>query len=463
MIAAKILIVDDENMFREDLAKLLCRRGYDCKTAVDGNMGLAVAKEFAPDVVLCDIVMPGLNGIELLGEISRSCPESFVIMITAYGTIDTAVEAFRKGASDYITKPLMLEDVLQKIERLVEHKRLNREIRFLRQQLHRQIAGPLLVGQSEQIKKVRELVRKVSTTASTVLITGASGTGKELVARGIHKSGATSEEPFVAINCAGIPEHLLESELFGHTKGAFTGADNEREGFFELAGNGTILLDEIGDTSPAFQVKLLRILEEHEFQPLGAVKKVKSDVRILAATNKDLSDRVDKGEFRQDLFYRINVVRLKLPPLRDRMEDITLLIDHFVSKMNMIRSKAVTGIDQKAMGILMGHHYPGNIRELENIIEHAFVLCSNGNIQTHHLPGHLLPHSPLVEERDTLNNALKPVEATAILNALKRNGYNRKATALELGMHKSTLFRKIQKLGISLPRVDGRSDSKTPT
>ncbi len=247
MMAAKILIIDDENLFREDLAKLLCRRGYDCKTAVDGNMGLAVAKEFGPDVILCDIVMPGQNGIELLGEILRICSESFVIMITAYGTIDTAVEAFRKGASDYIMKPLIFEDVLQKIERLLKYKRLSQEIRFLRQQLSREIEGPILIGESEQMNRVRELIRKVSTTTSTVLITGASGTGKELVARAIHKNSTTAEEPFVAINCAGIPEHLLESELFGHTKGAFTGADNEREGFFELAGNGTILLDEIAE------------------------------------------------------------------------------------------------------------------------------------------------------------------------------------------------------------------------
>jgi len=320
-----------------------------------------------------------------------------------------------------------------------------------------------IVSRSSSMQRILNILPQVAESASTVIIEGETGTGKELLARAIHNSSSRKDKPFVAINCGALPDTLLESELFGYKAGAFTNATKDKEGFFAVAEGGTILLDEIGDTSPAFQVKLLRILEEHEFQPLGAVKKVKSDVRILAATNKDLSDRVDKGEFRQDLFYRINVVRLKLPPLRDRMEDITLLIDHFVFKMNMIRSKAVTGIDEKAMGILMGHHYPGNIRELENIIEHAFVLCSKGNIQVRHLPGYLLPRSLPVYEHDTLNNTMKPVEATAILNALKRNGYNRKATALELGMHKSTLFRKIQKLGISLPRVDGRSDSKIPT
>jgi two-component system response regulator PilR (NtrC family) len=303
MMAAKILIIDDENLFREDLAKLLCGKGYDCKTAVDGNTGLAVAEEFGPDVILCDIVMPGQNGIELLGEILRTCPESFMIMITAYGTINTAIEAFRKGASDYIIKPLILEDVLQKIERLLEYKRLNREIRSLRQQLHREIESPSLVGESGQMQKVRELIKKVSTTTSTVLITGASGTGKELVARAIHKNSTTAEKLFVAINCAGIPVNLLESELFGHTKGAFTGADSEREGFFELAGNGTILLDEISEMPLVLQSKLLRVIEEREFTRLGGKKSISTKARFIASTNQNLEELVQSGHFRQDLFF----------------------------------------------------------------------------------------------------------------------------------------------------------------
>lgn len=319
-----------------------------------------------------------------------------------------------------------------------------------------------IVSRSSSMQRILNILPQVAESASTVLLEGETGTGKELLARAVHHSSPRKDKPFVAINCGALPDALLESELFGYRAGAFTDAVKDKDGYFAVAEGGTILLDEIGDTSPAFQVKLLRVIEEQEFQPLGATKKVKSNVRILAATNRNLTDMVEKGEFRQDLFYRINVMRLHLPSLRDRMEDMSLLIDHFIEKMNMIRGKAVAGIDQTAMGILMAHHYPGNIRELENIIEHAFVLCSDGNIQPQHLPAHLLPHSLPINENDTLSDALRPVEATAILNALERNGYNRKATALDLGMHKSTLFRKIQKLGISLPRVDGRSSSGTP-
>jgi len=348
-------------------------------------------------------------------------------------------------------------EVLGGVETFRDHSLVD----LLRKELTSRFQIGDIVSRSSSMKRIFDILPQVAESSSTVLIEGETGTGKELLARAIHHSSPRKDEPFVAINCGALPDTLLESELFGYRAGAFTNAVKDKDGFFATAERGTILLDEIGDTSPSFQVKLLRVLEEQEFQPLGATEKVKSDVRILAATNRSLSDMVEKEEFRRDLFYRINVIRLHLPPLRDRMVDIPLLIDHFIEKMNMVRGKAVSGIDQRAMGILMGHRYPGNIRELENIIEHAFVLCADGNIQIHHLPGHLLPHVLPPDEPDTLGDTLKPVEATAILNALQRNGYNRKATALELGMHKSTLFRKIRKLGISLPRVDGRSGSKT--
>jgi PAS domain S-box-containing protein len=314
-----------------------------------------------------------------------------------------------------------------------------------------------IVSRSDAMHEILAILPMVAQSGSTVLLEGETGTGKELLAQAIHTASPRKEMPFVAINCSALPDTLLESELFGYKSGAFTNAVKDKPGYFSATAGGTILLDEIGDTSAVFQVKLLRVLEERAFTPLGAVKKVKSDVRIIAATNQDLSDLVTHGQFRQDLFYRINVVRMHLPPLRERKEDIPLLIDHFIEKMNMLRGKAISGVDTEALQILMCHDYPGNIRELENIIEHAFVLCNGGPIQALHLPDGLTCQHQPTPEQDTLTHTLNSTEAIAIVNALKRNRYNRLAAAKELGMHKSTLFRKIKKLGIVLPHIDGRS------
>ncbi|MCK5783549.1 MAG: sigma 54-interacting transcriptional regulator [Desulfobacterales bacterium] len=334
------------------------------------------------------------------------------------------------------------------------------------EELRRELASRFQVGdmvsRSSSMRKIFELLPQVADSSSTVLIQGATGTGKELLARAIHHSSHRKDKPFVAINCGALPDTLLESELFGYKAGAFTGAVKDKPGHFAVAEGGTILLDEIGDTSFAFQVRLLRVLEEQEFQPLGSVKTIKTNVRVIAATNKNLFDMVEKGEFRQDLFYRINVICLKLPPLRDRMEDIPLLIERFIKRMNTIRGKAVTGIDREALALLMSNNFPGNIRELENMIEHAFVLCQDGLIQPHHLPGGLAPHPLASADPDSPGDALKSAEARIIIDALKRSKYNRQAAARELGMHKSTLFRKIKKLGITLPEIDGRSKSEPP-
>lgn len=317
-----------------------------------------------------------------------------------------------------------------------------------------------IVSRSNAMHEILSILPMVAESGSTVLLEGETGTGKELLARAIHDASPRKDSPFVAINCSALPDTLLESELFGYKSGAFTNAVKDKPGYFAVTDGGTILLDEIGDTSSAFQVKLLRVLEEQAFVPLGAVKKVKSNARVIAATNRDLSDLVAGGEFRQDLFYRINVVRMCLPPLRERKEDIPLLVEHFIEKMNMMRGKAISGIDTEVLQILMCHDYPGNIRELENIIEHAFVLCNAGPIQARHLPGGFSTHHLSPSEQATLTNTLNSTETVAIMNALKRNSYNRLAAAKELGMHKSTLFRKIKKLGIVLPEIDGRS---TPT
>ncbi|NQT10115.1 MAG: sigma 54-interacting transcriptional regulator [Desulfobacteraceae bacterium] len=330
----------------------------------------------------------------------------------------------------------------------------------LRKELSARFQMGDMVSSSTAMKKIFNILPQVSESDSTVLIEGETGTGKELAARAIHNLSHRKNEPFVAINCGALPDTLLESELFGYKAGAFTNAVKNKPGHFALAEGGTIFLDEIGDTSPAFQIRLLRVLEEREFQPLGAVKKVKANVRIIAATNQNLSEMVDKGAFRQDLFYRINVVQLKLPPLRERMEDIPLLVERFIGKLNRIRGKAVTGIDQEALEALMHYDFPGNIRELENFIEHAFVLCMEGKIQLRHMPINLSLQSLAADKHATEHDTLKSAEIKIIADVLKRNNYNRKAAAKDLGMHKSTLFRKINKLGIVLPKIDGRSDRK---
>ncbi len=328
------------------------------------------------------------------------------------------------------------------------------------EELRKELDGRFQVGdmvsRSSAMKKIFTILPQVSESDSTVLIEGETGTGKELLTRAIHDLSPRKGMPFVAINCGALPDNLLESELFGYKAGAFTHATKNKPGHFAAAEGGTILLDEIGDTSSAFQVRLLRVLEEKEYLPLGAVKPVKSNVRIIAATNRDLAEQVRNGEFRQDLYYRINVVQLNLPPLRERKEDIPLLVERFISRLNHFRGKTIQGIGEEALHFLMAHDYPGNIRELENIIERAFILCSEETIQSAHLPIDLLPDGFKADSQGTLESARESSEIQSILEALKRNNFNRLAAARELGIHKSTLFRKIKKLEINLPEIDGR-------
>lgn len=317
-----------------------------------------------------------------------------------------------------------------------------------------------MVSRSPSMRKIFDVLPQVAASDSTVLIQGETGVGKELLAKAVHSLSNRADKPFVAINCGALPDNLLESELFGYKAGAFTNAVKDKPGRFAAAEGGSIFLDEIGDISPAFQVKLLRVLDNNEFQPLGAVLSQKADVRIICATHRDLAEMVAKDEFRQDLFYRINVVRLVLPPLRERKEDIPFLAQHFINRINRLRGRAIEGVSSETMRILMTHDYPGNIRELENIIEHAFALCPNGVIEPRHLPESLLEHAAEPEPNGAaLDNAVKETEAQAIMKALEQNNYNRSKAAKALGMHKSTLFRKIKKLNIQLPDRDGRSAS----
>lgn len=350
----------------------------------------------------------------------------------------------------------VLRDQKGKVLGGVETFRDHSLVEELRKELSSRFQMGDMVSSSESLRKIFSILPQVSESFSTVLIQGETGTGKELLARAIHNLSPRKDKPFFAINCGALPDTLLESELFGYKKGAFTHAEKDKPGHFALADGGTIFLDEIGDTSSAFQVKLLRVLEEQEYLPLGGLKKVKSDTRIIAATNRNLADMVDKGEFRRDLYYRINVVRLFLPPLRERMEDIPLLVDRFTEKMNRIRGKSVSGLSHTSLEILMAHDYPGNIRELENIMEHAFILCSEGEIEPRHLPGNFsdAPSRDIISDQ---SNPVRAAETDLLIRTLKEKQYNRQATADALGMNKSTLYRKMKKLGIPLPERDGRS------
>jgi len=357
------------------------------------------------------------------------------------------------------TSPLKDEEgkILGGVETFRDHS--------LVEELRRELSGSFSVGdmvsRSKAMKKIFNILPQVAESDSTVLVEGDTGTGKELMAKALHELSWRKNEPFVAINCGALPDSLLESELFGYKAGAFTNADKDKPGLFQAAGKGTLLLDEIGDTSSAFQVRLLRVLEEREFQPLGGIEKIKTDIRILAATNRDLAAMVEKGEFRRDLYYRINVIRLHLPPLRQRMEDVPLLVERFIKKMNDLRGREVTRVDNEAMGLLLEHDYPGNIRELENIVEHAFVLCREGEIGVAHLPAYLLRQkheSP--PGISVMATNLRLSEKESILQALQQHGYNRLAAAEALGIHKSTLFRKLKKYNIPLPDIDGRNSRK---
>jgi PAS domain S-box-containing protein len=336
-------------------------------------------------------------------------------------------------------------DILGGVETFRDHSLVEE----LRKELNCRFQMDDMVSSSDGMRRIFAILPQVADSMSSVLIQGETGTGKELLARAIHNLSPRKDRPFVAINCGALPDTLLESELFGYKKGAFTHAEKDKPGHFALADGGTVFLDEIGDTTPAFQVKLLRVLEEQEYIPLGAVAKEKTNVRIIAATNRDLAEMVDKGEFRRDLYYRINVVRLLLPPLRERMEDIPLLVDRFIQKMNRIGGKAVRGLSREAIERLMDHAYPGNIRELENIIEHAFILCSEGDVELKHLPGPL-GHVKAEVSGISLTDTVKTAEKTRLLNAMASHGYHMEKTARSLGIHKSTLYRKMKRLGIPL-------------
>lgn len=453
-----ILIVDDEKNYPPIIAAVLEGEGYETLTANSGHQAMKILKNSDVDLILADLKMPVMNGIELLEQIKTRDPDLPVIMMTAYGTVEKAVEAMQKGAHNFIQKPFDNEQLVIFVKKAVAMFNLVKENRNLLNTFRRQYRFGNIIGKSKPMRRIFELIRKVAPSGASVLIEGESGTGKELVAKSIHFNSPRSEKPFVAVNCAALAETLLESELFGHEKGAFTGAVSTRKGRFEVADGGTLFLDEIGELSQNLQVKLLRVLQEKTFERVGGMKPIHIDIRLITATNKRLKEEVAAGRFRDDLYFRLNVVRINLPSLKDRAEDILLLANHFIKKFADERqaSNPVAGIDQTVIRIFYEYAWPGNVRELENVIERAMILCPGETIQLSDLPRDFQENisRPLnlenIAENAQLNETLAMVEKVMIKRALKLSGNVQARAAALLGIGKSGLNQKIKKYGLEI-------------
>ncbi|MGE3165707.1 MAG: sigma-54-dependent transcriptional regulator [Planctomycetota bacterium] len=449
-MVARVLVVDDEETIREELCEAIREAGYEATGAGDGLAAVQAALHQSYDVCISDIRMPGLDGIGLLKQLAEQSPETMVIMITAYGDLQTAIEAIRHGATDYVLKPLLFDDILSKVARLVDHRRLALEVRTLRRALSDSdpVSAGHMIGESAAMKSIANLIKKVAPTRSNVLITGPSGTGKELIARAIHESSDRAQAPFVPINCAAIPETLLEGELFGHMKGSFTGATHNKEGLLKAADDGTIFLDELGELPMSIQAKLLRAIESREIQPVGSVRRIPISARIIAATNKNLPDEIKAGRFREDLFYRMAVVEVQVPPLSERREDIPALVSHFVRKYSRELHRECTGVANDALAVLMGYEWRGNIRELENTIERAMILSDSNRIELRDLPDMVKNSAPVDPERCfDLARATQRFEHDHICRVIESCGGDKRVAATKLGVSLSSLYRKLDLSG----------------
>lgn len=449
----KILIIDDEESMRHMLSLILKKEGYEVITANGGKEALELVSSISFDFILSDIIMPEMDGLELLQALKDRKVESTIIMMSAYGTINTAVEAMKRGAYDYISKPFRPDEALMALRKAEERESLRQENIRLRQEVLREYSFGNIIGKSPRMLQIFELIKKISDYKTSVLLVGESGTGKEMVARCLHYNSPRSKAPFIAVNCGAIPETLLESELFGHEKGAFTDAKKEKRGSFEMAHEGTLFLDEVGELSPSAQVKLLRALQEGEIKRLGSERPITVDVRIIAATVKDLHKEVAGGKFREDLFYRLNVLQLNLPPLRERKEDIPLLTEHFIQKYNNRHKLNIEGISEEALTFLLNYNWPGNVRELENIIERAMILTQGRKIMAENLPAEI--KSPeqnrikkLIEEEISIKKATRLLEEELIRKALQKTGGNRTQAARILEISHPALLSKIKEYGI---------------
>ena len=442
-----ILVVEDEELMRSILRRLIEGSGYDVVTADSAESALAVFAENEISVTITDIKMSGIDGIELLDRIKAIDTYALVVIMTAYSSVDSAVAALRKGAYDYVTKPFVNEDLLQTVKNAIQQRELFRENRALRRELHKQYTFSEIVGKSDSLQKIFALVQKVAGTNATVLIQGESGTGKELIARAIHLNSSRASQPFLAVNCGALPESILESELFGHTKGSFTGAVADKKGLFRSASGGTLFLDEIGEMPLALQVKLLRALQEHEVTPVGASTSVKFDARIIAATNRNLEEDVKANRFREDLFYRLNVIEVSLPSLRERREDIPLLAKHFAAKSARSQNAAEKPVSREAMAALVNYDWPGNVRELENAIERAFIL-SGDEIDVDSFPAKVRDNASRSfrsRDDDAFRPTLEEMERRYLIDVLGSVGDDKAKAAHILGIDLSTLYRKLKR------------------
>lgn len=456
-VKTRVLVVDDEPLIRETLAECLVQEEYAVTAVGSGEEAVQLAGQQRFDIALCDVQLPGIDGIETLERLLKLNPEILVVLITAYATVENAVEAFQKGAHDYLMKPIILDEVLGKLRRMRAVRELQRENQWLRRELSRQQAPGELVGRSPAMQRIRELIRRVGPTRSTVLLVGESGTGKELVARAIHQaSDPEGTNRFLPVNCAAIPNDLIENQLFGHRRGAFTGADRDRDGVFVHAGTGTVFLDEIAELPLAAQAKLLRALEQREILPVGANEPVKTEARVLAATNKDLRREVEAGRFREDLYYRLDIVRIELPPLRERREDIAELADFLLARHSRLIGKRFTGISHETLQILMACPWRGNVRELENVIQRAVILGEGPLITPADLPPDLAPVPQDPALVDDLAEATRRFERQHIERILRRYP-DKKEAARRLNVGLSSLYRKIAELGIRLDDVSSAS------
>ncbi len=454
----KILVVDDEQSLREVLSIMLKRAGYSVTSATDGEEAIDFVHKEIFDLVITDLRMPKIDGMEVLKAVKSASPETVVLIITAFATADSAVEAMKQGAYDYLTKPFQVDEVQLIIRNALEKRRLTTENMLLKREMASQSSFAQLVGQSEAMQKVFDVVRKVADSKSNVLICGESGTGKELVARAIHYNSARSSHPFVAVNCSAVPETLLESELFGHMKGSFTGAISNKAGLFEIANGGTVFLDEIGDTTPTIQVKLLRVIQEREFRRVGGSQDIKVDVRIVAATNKDLEKAVADGSFREDLYYRLDVIPIRLPPLRMRTGDIPLLVNHFLERFSKESGRPKPVMSTEAMHVLLGHEWRGNVRELENLIERVVAFSAEGPVTDTDVRGWL--HRPttqspqsampldLTDEGLDLEGLINGIEKDLLLKALERSKWVKKKAARMLRLNTRSFRYRLEKYAI---------------
>lgn len=457
----KILIVDDDPEILEVIAEILHQGGYDVDQAADGRKAIRRIEDDFYDLVITDLNLPKVDGMKVLQYVVEQSPDTMCVILTGYGTIKGSVEAIKMGAFDYISKPVKSDEILIVVEKALKFRQLERENSLLKQQLRKKYRFENFIGDSGAIQKVFELIEKVADTDSTVLITGESGTGKELIAKAIHYNSYRRDNPMVVINCGAIPEELLESELFGHEKGAFTGAHKMRVGRFELANGGTIFLDEIGDMSPNLQVKLLRVLQEQKFERVGGTRTLEIDVRIIAATNKNLINAVNKGTFRQDLYYRLNVIPMKVPPLRLRKSDIPLLIDFFIKKFTKQNRKRISGLTQGAQDALMAYSWPGNVRELENLIERLIILSNGDSIEFDDIPESIKGKGARIESIEVkipksgivFDRAVEEYEKKLILQALSETNWVKTKAAKLLNINRTTLIEKMKKKNLYKPAV----------